>query len=223
MATPTRHMSEPAVESLGAQRWITEARCGGQTHLFFASAGERADARARRESAAREICGTCPVADECRTYARTHHEYGLWGGETETERTAAGYAPRPVATCTQIDSPLGVDTPRALYRTLARSRLPLSVGELATRLGVSRHWVWQCLERMADVGTVTKTLYRGEPGRPRHRYALKPAVINCTAGPARVACARADQGERAKPGSGIERSSLGSAETRADGCSAPSP
>jgi WhiB family redox-sensing transcriptional regulator len=174
MVTPTRHASEPAFESVRAQRWIAEARCRGQAHLFFASAGERAATRLRRETAARELCGTCPVAVECRSYARVHHEYGLWGGETETERAAAGYAPCVGATCTHIDGPFGVDTPRALCRELARTGLALSVCELAARLGVSRHWVWQCLERMEDLGIVTKTLCRGEPGRPRHRYTLEP-------------------------------------------------
>jgi WhiB family redox-sensing transcriptional regulator len=27
----------------------------------------------------------------CREYARKHHEYGLWGAETEDERHQAGY------------------------------------------------------------------------------------------------------------------------------------
>jgi len=27
---------------------------------------------------------------ECRDFARTHHEYGFWGGESEDERRAAG-------------------------------------------------------------------------------------------------------------------------------------
>ena len=27
----------------------------------------------------------------CREFAREHHEYGFWGGESEDERHAAGY------------------------------------------------------------------------------------------------------------------------------------
>ena len=38
--------------------------------------------------------GCAPAArcsDICQGYARTHHEYGFWGGESEDERHAAGY------------------------------------------------------------------------------------------------------------------------------------
>jgi WhiB family redox-sensing transcriptional regulator len=39
----------------------------------------------------------CPVRLQCRDHARAHLEYGLWGGESEAERAAAGYAvPAPI-------------------------------------------------------------------------------------------------------------------------------
>ena len=67
------------------------AACRGRTELFFAAPAERPEARLRREMAARAICLGCPVLEACRTWARTHHEYGFWGAESEEERAAVGY------------------------------------------------------------------------------------------------------------------------------------
>lgn len=47
--------------------------------------------RERREAAARDVCGSCQVNGTCRAFARTNHEYGYWGGESEDERHAAGF------------------------------------------------------------------------------------------------------------------------------------
>lgn len=81
------------------QAWMAEGRCQGRTELFFPPAAERPQARVRREAAAREVCANCPVVAECRTYARRHREHGFWGGETEEERTVAGFAPpHPIGT-----------------------------------------------------------------------------------------------------------------------------
>ncbi len=75
------------------QQWMQEGMCSGRTELFFPPPAERPQSRLRREAAAREVCATCPVLVECRTYARVHHEHGFWGGETEEERALAGYVP----------------------------------------------------------------------------------------------------------------------------------
>lgn len=94
-------MAAETVSSLvftGPLTWTTEAACHGQTRLFFAPAGERPEARAVRESAARNVCRSCPVLLECRDWAREHREYGFWGGESEEERAAAGY---------RVDMPVG--------------------------------------------------------------------------------------------------------------------
>jgi WhiB family redox-sensing transcriptional regulator len=73
--------------------WADQGACRGSGHLFFAPDRERPGRRARRERAAREVCATCPVLLACRTWARQRREYGFWGGESEEERTAAGYRP----------------------------------------------------------------------------------------------------------------------------------
>lgn len=76
---------------LSDDRWMGEAACKGLTHLFFPPAAERPQARDRRESAAKSVCESCQVNITCRSFARDHHEYGFWGGESEDERHAAGF------------------------------------------------------------------------------------------------------------------------------------
>ena len=71
--------------------WMRRAACKGLTHLFFPAPAERPQARERREATARQVCAGCVVNDTCQVYARDHHEYGFWGGESEDERHAAGY------------------------------------------------------------------------------------------------------------------------------------
>lgn len=72
-------------------RWMSEAACKGLTHVFFPSPAERPQARDRREATATAVCASCTVRQTCRDFARTHHEYGFWGGESEDERHSAGY------------------------------------------------------------------------------------------------------------------------------------
>src|SRR6202022_3572794 len=72
---------------------VSDAACRGSTHLFFAPDRGRPGRRARRETAARALCATCPVLLPCRDWARANREYGFWGGESEDERAAAGFRP----------------------------------------------------------------------------------------------------------------------------------
>jgi WhiB family redox-sensing transcriptional regulator len=78
--------------------WADQAACKGRLDLFYAPHAERPQARVRREAEGRRVCGTCPVRDSCRQHARSHLELGLWGGETEDERRAAGYPPTAAPT-----------------------------------------------------------------------------------------------------------------------------
>ena len=77
--------------------WTDDAACKGRTTLFFGLPGERPERRVRREAAARQVCAGCPVSEQCRASARANRESGLWGGESEEERAAAGYAPRSIS------------------------------------------------------------------------------------------------------------------------------
>ena len=79
--------------------WRDLANCKGRTRLFFAPKAERPQARARREAKADKLCAECPVAGPCRDFARDHHEYGFWAGESEEERHLAGYT---------VAAPIGV-------------------------------------------------------------------------------------------------------------------
>lgn len=57
------------------------------TEMFFHPEDERGAARARRERAAKSVCGGCPVLLVCRSHAlRTREPHGVWGGMTEHER-----------------------------------------------------------------------------------------------------------------------------------------
>ena len=67
------------------------AACKGLTHLFFPPPAERPQARERREASAKAVCRACPVNGTCREFARSNHEYGFWGGESEDERHEAGF------------------------------------------------------------------------------------------------------------------------------------
>ncbi|HEV7722621.1 MAG TPA: WhiB family transcriptional regulator [Iamia sp.] len=77
--------------------WTAQAACRGRLDLFYAPHAERPSARARREAEGRRVCNACPVRDACRSHARQHLELGLWGGETEEERAAAGCPPSPAS------------------------------------------------------------------------------------------------------------------------------
>jgi WhiB family redox-sensing transcriptional regulator len=81
--------------------WMDQGICRGRTDLFYPPRAERPQARVRREAQARMLCRRCPVQEACRTYARVHHEYGLWGDESEEERHLAGYT---------VAAPIGVRT-----------------------------------------------------------------------------------------------------------------
>jgi WhiB family redox-sensing transcriptional regulator len=73
--------------------WMPHGSCRGKSELFFAPFAERPEARVRREAQARTICQGCTVMMPCRSYARESRELGFWGGESEAERAAAGFAP----------------------------------------------------------------------------------------------------------------------------------
>ena len=67
--------------------------CSGRTHLFFAPPGERRVRREKREATARSYCNQCSVAVMCKLAGRAGREHGIWGGENDEERAAAGFPP----------------------------------------------------------------------------------------------------------------------------------
>lgn len=75
--------------------WMDNAICKNKASLFFPPLSERPQARKRRETEAKMICAQCPVMIQCRDHARTNHEFGVWGGESEMDREKLGYALPP--------------------------------------------------------------------------------------------------------------------------------
>lgn len=67
------------VPELGA--WTRRAACASaDPEVFYPAPGDQA-------TAAKAICATCPVVDECLQWALDHDEtYGVWGGLSAYER-----------------------------------------------------------------------------------------------------------------------------------------
>jgi WhiB family transcriptional regulator, redox-sensing transcriptional regulator len=87
--------ASPHVGHVVSFAWAGRARCrGADPKQFHAPFGEDpVDRRAREDAAKSRYCDHCEVVQECRAWAREHHEYGVWGGETEDERAAEGFVP----------------------------------------------------------------------------------------------------------------------------------
>lgn len=92
-AEVVEYEAHPAVD------WREFAACRGQLTLFFAKKAERPQARARREAKAQRLCDSCAVSGPCRSFARTHHEYGFWAGESEEDRHLLGFT---------VSAPIGI-------------------------------------------------------------------------------------------------------------------
>lgn len=73
--------------------WKALGRCHGKTELFYDQRRESEGQRLRRESLAKQYCAVCPVREICKMMGRLGREHGIWGGETDEERAAAGYLP----------------------------------------------------------------------------------------------------------------------------------
>ena len=94
MSSPARFPPPPVDGAIADREWIDFAICRGKGHLFFEPFGERPGPRRRREAKAKRLCAACPVQAACLEAGRRNRESGIWGGETEEERTLAGHPPR---------------------------------------------------------------------------------------------------------------------------------
>lgn len=67
-------------------RWREKAACSKEDPELFFPTGVNGYSE-KIVDQAKAICRTCPVADECLSYAMDHDEdYGIWGGLTENQR-----------------------------------------------------------------------------------------------------------------------------------------
>lgn len=73
----------------GFVSWQERARCRDlDVELFYPSSdSEPLNQRHMRETAAKAVCGGCPVQAECLAWALARGErFGVWGGKSERER-----------------------------------------------------------------------------------------------------------------------------------------
>lgn len=70
--------------------WQVSAACRGTgVDLFFNQDSERGHSKRTREANAKAVCATCPVLQQCLSWAlRVDEPYGVWGGMTTDERHA---------------------------------------------------------------------------------------------------------------------------------------
>lgn len=68
--------------------WQFDGACRkADPSVFFHPEGERGPTRDARDRAAKTVCATCPVRQQCAEHALSVREpYGVWGGMTEDER-----------------------------------------------------------------------------------------------------------------------------------------
>ena len=68
--------------------WMAHAACKGHDLSLFYHPDTPGDLTAAlREAKAKAVCHTCPVINDCLSYAEATHElYGVWGGLSERER-----------------------------------------------------------------------------------------------------------------------------------------
>lgn len=71
--------------------------CENTPDLFSAPDGEKFHSAERldRISHAKALCLTCPIMQACREEGRKLREPGIWGGESDEERAAAGHLTLP--------------------------------------------------------------------------------------------------------------------------------
>ena len=85
LAMATRQ-HDPYLEEDLVVEWRDLAACRGEDPTLFFPAGETGPA-ADQIIAAKQICATCDVTEDCLAYAiETNQSSGIWGGLTEDER-----------------------------------------------------------------------------------------------------------------------------------------
>lgn len=90
-AKTTRALASKLASLEAEARWQDRAACKGMdpTIFFGPEHTEVVKEKRDREEAAKQICRTCPVNQECLEHALESKEaYGIWGGLTELERKA---------------------------------------------------------------------------------------------------------------------------------------
>ncbi|MFF7198210.1 WhiB family transcriptional regulator [Streptomyces sp. NPDC008079] len=83
--------------------------CSSDPELFHDVEGESSKEKRARETEAKNLCLDCPVMIACAAIGRKLYESGIWGGETDSERRAGGYKPKPRSWRTNKPAVCGTD------------------------------------------------------------------------------------------------------------------
>ena len=85
------HYNTPAAPQVGTE-WMADAACLDHDPELWWPDNEvyQGEAVAAQTSAAKSVCDTCPVIDECYAYATAiRADHGIWAGMTSPERRKA--------------------------------------------------------------------------------------------------------------------------------------
>lgn len=129
---------------------VTPACRGKDPTLFVGPDGEDTKEREFREQEAKAICAGCPLIGECRTWAITNYEVGIWGGLNDDQR-------KSIRTGRRITDPNGIteQTRRRIEREKRAWELHEAgdhpVEEIAKILGVKPATVYEYLRSQRTI------------------------------------------------------------------------
>lgn len=141
----------------------------------------------QRELTAITLCRTCPVMEDCRKWAREQGEFGIWGGETDGERLAAGHPARVRgAMCSARDVPSGAESPRP-QRSVGAPQHPSPPIGRRPRLTPVEHAVLHALHEGTEPSDLCAELGRKQGTVMRALLSLQRKLETDTAGLVAVA------------------------------------
>ena len=108
----------------GGEAWRFAAACAGLGPAMFY------DPVPSSVRAAKAVCAQCPVVTDCASHAMANREpFGIWGGQTETERAEASArrvcGPSPAISDTELAALLARADPQVLAIEVIRRRFEL--------------------------------------------------------------------------------------------------
>ena len=81
------HLSSRYIKLLSAVHEHGGVPCEKYPHLFYPEDYPDPEQRAVAAKAAKTLCHSCPIIEQCFEYAlETNQEFGIWGGTSPAER-----------------------------------------------------------------------------------------------------------------------------------------
>ena len=85
--TTHRHLASSYLHLLKVIHKEGGVPCENVPHVFFPEDIVEPESRAIAVKTAKALCHSCPIIEECMTYAlETNQRYGIWGGTSSDER-----------------------------------------------------------------------------------------------------------------------------------------